>query len=138
MEPNLPQAIGQPADQETPINEREIASRIYVVRGRQVMLDSDIAELYQVELKKMNQQRKRNPNRFPEDFCFQLSKDEFHILKSQIVTSSYWGGRRYLPFVYTEQGIIALAGVIRSGVADQMSVEISRVFAAMRRFIFST
>ena len=77
---------------------------------------------------------KRNPDRFPEDFCFQLTKEE--ILRSQFVTSSSWGGRRYLPYVYTEQGIIALAGVLRSGQADKKAEEISRVFVSMRRFTF--
>ena len=74
------------------------------------MLDSDIASLFQVGVKLLNQQRKRNPDRFPEDFCFQLTKEK--ILRSQIATSSSWGGRRHLPYVYTEQGIIALAGGI--------------------------
>ena len=97
------------------------------------MLDSDIASLFQVGVKPMNQQMKRNPDRFPEDFCFQLTKEE--ILRSQFATSSSWGGRRYLPYVYTEQGIIALAGVLRSGLANKMAVEISRVFVSMRRFI---
>ena len=106
---------------------------IFMIRGVQVMLDSDIASLFQVGVKLMNQQMKRNPDRFPEDFRFQLTKEE--ILRSQFVTSSSWGGRRYLPYVYTEQGIIALAGVLRSGLADKMAVEISRVFVSMRRFI---
>ena len=85
------------------------------------MLDSDIASLFQVGVKLMNQQMKRNPDRFPEDFRFQLTKEE--ILRSQFVTSSSWGGRRYLPYVYTEQGIIALAGVLRYGLADKMAAK---------------
>ena len=86
-----------------------IVSSKITIRGVQVMLDSDIACLFQVGVKLMNQQMKRNPDRFPEDFCFQLTKEG--ILRSQFATSSSWGGRRYLPYVYTEQGIIALAGV---------------------------
>ena len=81
----------------------------------------------------LNRQMKRNPDRFPMDFCFQLTEEE--ILRSQFAISSLWGGRRYLPYVYAEQGIIALAGVLRSGVADKMAVEISRVFVSMRRFV---
>ena len=87
--------------------EEGIADRIFTIRGVQVMLGSDIASLFQVGVKPMNQQMKRNPDRFPEDFCFQLAKEE--ILRSQFATSSLWGGRRYLPYVYAEQGIIALS-----------------------------
>ncbi|MBO5528204.1 MAG: ORF6N domain-containing protein, partial [Bacilli bacterium] len=101
----------------------------------QVMLDSDIAALFQVDVKRLNQQMKRNPDRFPEDFCFQLTTEEFGCLKSQFATSFGPGGKTKLPYVYTEQGIIALAGVLRSGLADKMAVEISRVFVSMRRFI---
>ena len=113
--------------------EQNIAGRIFVVRGVQVMLDTDIASLFQVDVKRLNQQMKRNKERFPEDFCFQLTEEG--ILKSQFAISSLWGGRRYFPYVYTEQGIIALAGVLRSGIANRMAVEISRVFVSMRRFI---
>lgn len=113
--------------------DESIASRIYTIRGIQVMLDIDIAALFDVEVRLLNQQMKRNPERFPEDFCFRLTEED--ILRSQFAISSSWGGRRYLPYVYTEQGIIALAGVLRSGVADRMAVEISRVFVSMRRFI---
>lgn len=95
------------------------------------MLDSDIAELFQVETKRLIQQTKRNINRFPEDFCFQLNSREFKNLRLQNVTSSY-GGRRYLPYVYTEQGIIALAGVLKNKIADEMCVKISRVFVKMK------
>ena len=81
----------------------------------------------------INVAMKRNPDRFPKDFCFQLTEEE--ILRSQFGTSSSWGGRRYLPYAYTEQGIIALAGVLRLGLADKMAVEISRVFVSMRFFL---
>lgn len=113
--------------------ESEIKSLIYTFRKKQVMLDSDIAKLFEVETKKMNQQVKRNLNRFPEDFCFKLNSLEFKSLMSQNVTSNTGrGGRRKLPLVFTEQGIIALAGVIKSKVADEMCVKISRVFVKLR------
>lgn len=99
------------------------------------MLDTDIAVLFQVDVKRLNQQMKRNPERFPEDFCFRLTIDEYDDLKSQFATSFGPGGKTKLPYVYTEHGIIALAGVLRSGIADNMAVEISRVFVSMRRFI---
>ena len=95
-----------------------IASRIFVVAGIQVMLDSDIAILFELPVRRINEQRKRNPDRFPKDFRFSLSQEECFLLRSQIAASSSWGGRRYLPYAYAEQGIIALAGVLRSGVAN--------------------
>ena len=113
-----------------------IANRIFVVRGIQVMLDTDIAALFQVDVKRLNQQMKRNPDRFPADFCFLLTREEKVSLRSQNATfAERTNNRKYLPYVYTEHGIIALAGVLRSGVADKMAVEISRVFVSMRRFI---
>lgn len=111
--------------------EKDIENLVYKFRGKQVMLDNDIARLFGVETRVINQQVKRNNNRFPEDFCFRLNSKEFIILTSQNVISSY-GGRRYLPYVFTEQGIIALAGVLKSEVADEMCVRISRVFVKMR------
>ena len=104
--------------------ETEIKDLIYEFRGKQVMLDSDIAKLFNVEAKQLNRQMKRNQNRFPEDFCFQLNSKEFKDLRCQNVTTNR-GGRRYYPYVYTEQGIIALAGVLRSDIADQMCVKIT-------------
>ena len=104
--------------------ESEIKDLIHEFRGKQVMLDSDIAKLFNVEAKQLNRQMKRNQNRFPEDFCFQLNSKEFKDLRCQNVTTNR-GGRRYYPYVYTEQGIIALAGVLRSDIADQMCVKIT-------------
>ena len=104
--------------------ESEIKDLIHEFRGKQVMLDSDIAKLFNVEAKQLNRQMKRNRNRFPEDFCFQLNSKEFKDLRCQNVTTNR-GGRRYYPYVYTEQGIIALAGVLRSDIADQMCVKIT-------------
>lgn len=114
--------------------QKDIENRIFVIRGVQVMLDSDVAELFGVETRRLNEQVKRNQNRFPIDFCFQLNSIEFKNLTSQNATSSY-GGRRHLPFAFTEHGIIALAGVLKSDVAAQMSVEIARTFVQMRHFI---
>ena len=111
-----------------------IENCIYNIRGHQVMLDSDIAFFFEIETKNLNKQMKRNINRFPEDFCFRLNSNEFKNLRFQNATSNY-GGRRYLPYVYTEEGIIALAGVIKSDVASKMSVEIARKFIQMRKFI---
>ena len=100
-------------------DQENIEKRIFVIRGIQAMLDSDVAELFGVETRRLNEQVKRNQNRFPIDFCFQLNSNEFKNLTSQNATSSY-GGRRHLPFAFTEHGIIALAGVLKSDVAAQM------------------
>ena len=114
-------------------DENKIKELIHEFRGKQVMLDSDIAQCFAVPTRRLNEQMKRNKDRFPEDFCFQLNSEEFIILKSQNAISKIGsGGKHKLPFVYTEQGIIALAGVLRSAVADQMSVRIARVFINMR------
>ena len=112
----------------------EIRNMIYTIRGQQVMLDSDLASLYGYEVKAMNQQVKRNINRFPEDFMFQISKDELTNLKSQNVTSS-WGGVRKLPYAFTEQGIYMLATVLKGEVAERQSICIMRVFREMKHFI---
>ncbi len=128
----------KPQSKLLPVEETEvgIADRIFTIRSVQVMLDTDIASLFQVDVKRLNEQRKRNPGRFPVDFCFQITKEERGCLRSQIATfAERTRDRKYLPYVYTEQGIIALAGVLRSGLADKMAVEISRVFVSMRRFI---
>ena len=113
---------------------KNIKEKIFVCHGVQVMLDSDVAELFGVETRSLNQQMKRNIDRFPNDFCFKLNSKEFQNLTSQNVTSSY-GGRRHLPYVFTEHGIIALAGVLKSDTAAKMSVEIARAFIQMRHFI---
>ena len=114
---------------------KDIKSLIYVIRGQQVMLDSDLAMLYQVETKVFNQAVSRNIERFPENFRFQLTKEEFDALRSQIVTSNGRGGRRYRPYMFTEQGIAMLSGVLRSDVAVQVSIRIMNTFVEMRRFI---
>ena len=114
---------------------KDIKSLIYVVRGQQVMLDSNLAMLYQVETKVFNQAVSRNIERFPENFRFQLTKEEFEALRSQIATSNGRGGRRYRPYMFTEQGIAMLSGVLRSDVAIQVSIRIMNTFVEMRRFI---
>lgn len=122
------------------INETTIKNLIYVIRGQQVMLDSDLAMLYHVETKVLNQAVKRNISRFPETFRFQISNSEYENLKSQFVTSSLegdnnYGGRRKLPYVFTEQGIAMLSAVLRSDVAIQVSIRIMNTFVEMRRFM---
>jgi hypothetical protein len=113
---------------------RLIESRIYEFRGTKVMVDSDLAELYDVQTKALNQAVTRNSDRFPEDFMFRLTDEEFGGLRSQTVTSS-WGGRRYRPRVFTEHGILMLANVLRNERAITVSVQIIRVFNAMRKMI---
>ena len=116
-----------------------IKDLIYTIRGKQVMLDSDVAMLYQYTTKNINKAMKRNINRFPEDFCFQLTEKEVENLRFQFGTSSLnkenYGGRRYLPYVYTEQGISMLAGVLKNDIAIQVSINIIRAFIEMRKFI---
>lgn len=118
------------------LENKNIEECIYTIRGEQVMLDSDVAYFFGVETKYLNRQMKRNIERFPEDFCFQINSKEFKTLRCQNVTFNYAvGSRKYKPYVYTEEWIIALAGVIKSDVAAKMSVEIARKFIQMRRFV---
>jgi hypothetical protein len=109
-----------------------IQSLILNVRSQRVMLDSDLARIYGVELKRLNEQVRRNSERFPLDFAFQLARQEFAILKSQIATSSSHGGRRTLPWVFTEHGAIMLATVLNSPVAIEASVRVVRAFVYLR------
>jgi hypothetical protein len=111
-----------------------IEKRILVVRERQVMLDEDLADLYGVETRRLVEQVKRNLDRFPEDFMFQLSKGEAAALRSQIaISNSGSGGRRYAPYVFTEQGVAMLSGVLRSKRAVAVNIEIMRAFVELRR-----
>lgn len=112
----------------------EIRSRIYTIRGKQVMLDKDLAELYGVEVKRLNEAVKRNSKRFPEDFMFQLDNEEWEILKSQFATSS-WGGARKLPYAFTEQGVAMLSSVLRSDTAIEVNIRIMRTFVAVRQYL---
>jgi len=124
---------------------------IYTIRGKQVMLDSDVAMLYNYKTKRINETVTRNSNRFPEDFCFQLTEKELENLRSQFATSSLeeekwsqfttilyresYGGRRYLPYVFTEQGIAMLSGLLRNEIAVTVSINIMRAFVEMKKFI---
>lgn len=133
-----------------PINEKEnvvtyeienIRNLIYTIRGKQVMLDSDVAKLYEYKTKVLNLTVKRNMERFPKEFCFQLTESEFDTLRFQFETSNKMninlrGGRRYLPYVFTEQGIAMLSGVLKSEIAIKMSINIIKAFIDMRKFIF--
>lgn len=111
-----------------------IEQRIFSIRGQKVLLDIDLAGLYGVETRVLLQAVKRNLSRFPEDFMFQLGKDEFENLRSQIVTSS-WGGRRYLPYAFTEQGVAMLSSVLRSDRAIAVNIEIMRAFVKLRDMV---
>ncbi len=111
---------------------QRIEDMIYLIRGRRVMLDSDLAKIYGVELKRLNEQVRRNTGRFPKDFAFQLERQEFANLKSQFATSSLHGGKRKLPFVFTEHGALMLASVLNSPVAIDASVRVVRAFVWLR------
>lgn len=120
------------------ISTKEIRNLIYSIRGRQVMLDSDLASLYQVETKNLNKAVKRNIERFPVSFCFQLTEEEVENLRFQIGTSSLsYGGRRYLPYVFTEQGVAMASAILRSDIAVKVSVEIMEAFVEMRKMLIS-
>lgn len=117
---------------------QDIKNLIYTIRGKQVMLDSDVAMLYNTETRIINQAVKRNLARFPERFCFKITKEELSNLKSQIVTSSLekenlYGGRRKLPLAFTEQGISMLSGLLRNEVAIKVSINIIDAFVEMRK-----
>ena len=114
-----------------------IQSKIYEIRGQRVMLDRDLAELYQVTTSALNQAVKRNSKRFPSDFMFQLTNQEFANLKSQFVTSS-WGGIRKMPYAFTEQGVAMLSGLLNSDIAINANIAIMRAFVAMRNYITTT
>lgn len=119
-----------------------IQSKIYEIRGQRVMLDFDLAELYQVETRTLKQAVRRNIERFPSDFMFEITESEYNYLKnsmtSQIVISNERGGRRYMPFAFTEQGVAMLSSVLRSGTAIQVNIAIMRAFVAMRNYITTT
>ena len=111
-----------------------IQSKIYEIRGQKVMLDFDLAEMYEVETRVLNQAVKRNVRRFPDDFMFQLTVSEWDNLKSQFVISR-WGGTRKLPFAFTEGGLAMLSGVLNSDIAIQVNINIMRAFVAIRQLI---
>ncbi len=119
-----------------------IQNRIYEIRGMRVMLDFDLAALYQVETRVLKQAVRRNLDRFPEDFMFEVTEYEYNSLiislRSQFVISNDRGGRRYMPYAFTEHGTIMLASLLRSDIAVQASIKITRAFVAMRNYIMST
>jgi hypothetical protein len=113
-----------------------IEKMIYIIRDQKVMLDSDLAELYKVDTKVLNQAVKRNLTRFPQDFMFQLTSEECDFLRSQFVTSKIGrGGRRYMPYVFTENGVAMLSSVLSSEKAIQINVSIMRIFTRLRSFL---
>lgn len=115
-----------------------IEQTILVIRGHNVMLDSDLAQLYGVTVGRLNEAVKRNEDRFPSDFMFQLTKPEFEHLKSQIaISSSTWGGRRHAPYAFTEQGVAMLSSVLRSKRAIEVNIAIMRTFVRLREMIAS-
>jgi hypothetical protein len=117
-----------------------LQNMIHEIRGHKVMIDSDLAALYQVENRSLNQAVKRNLGRFPEDFMFQLTQEEWGALRSQIVTSKEEekrGGRRVAPYAFTEHGILMLSSVLKSDIAIEINIKIMRVFVQMRRYVLS-
>ena len=112
-----------------------LESAIHLIRGQRVMLDSDLAAIYGVTTKRLNEQLRRNRLRFPSDFAFQLTAEELTNLRSQIATSSFHGGRRYRPWVFTEHGALMLASVLNSGIAVQASVRVVRAFVRLREMV---
>jgi len=127
----------QSKDKEVILLETDVQDKIYFIRGLSVTLDSDLSELYDVETRVLNQAVSRNSDRFPGDFMFQLTKDEWANLKSQFVMSS-WGGRRREPFVFTEHGVLMLSSVLNSKRAIQVNIRIMRVFNQIRTAIIGT
>lgn len=113
------------------VAEQKILNRIYVFRGQKVMIDEDLAQMYGVETRRLNEQVKRNTKRFPKDFMFSLTQKEFENLKSQNATSS-WGGRRKLPNAFTEQGVAMLSSILNSDTAIEVNIRIIRVFTRLR------
>ncbi len=116
-----------------------IKNLIYTIRGKQVMLDSDVAKLYNCETKYVNRVVKRNIERFPEEFCFQLTENEFQVLRCQFVTLKNNGRgqhRKYMPYTFTEQGIAMLSALLKSDIAVNVSIQIMKAFIEMRNFLF--
>jgi len=129
MEPPAAYAITPP--------DAAITTKVHVIRGQKVMLDRDLAELYGVEVKRLKQAVRRNMDRFPEDFMFELTLEEDHALRSQFVTLKQGEHGKYSPFAFTEHGILMLANVLRSGQAIAVSIQIIRVFNRMREVLLS-
>jgi hypothetical protein len=118
------------------LTDDQILNKIYYFRGQKVMLDQDLADLYDVPTKRLNEQVKRNINRFPSDFMFQLTSEEVEILKSQFATSS-WGGRRVPPYAFTEHGVLILSSVLNSQRAISVNIQIMRIYTKMRELLMA-
>jgi ORF6N domain len=116
------------------IPDEVVVSKIYLIRDQKVMLDDDLADLYQIETRRLNEQVKRNIDRFPEDFMFRLTDEEWETLKSQNATSS-WGGRRKMPSAFTEHGVLMLSSVLNSGRAIQVNIQIMRIYTKLKGMI---
>jgi hypothetical protein len=114
-----------------------IERSIRIIRGDKVILDTDLAEMYGVEVKRLNEQVRRNLNRFPADFMFQLTNQEFKDLKSQFATTNQWGGRRTPPYAFSEQGVAMLSSVLHSTQAVNVNIEIMRTFVRLRKMLAS-
>ena len=128
--------MGKRKTSEISISSQEIEKAIHVIRGQRVMLDSDLAKLYGVTTRRLNEQVQRNKDRFPEDFAFQLTQQEFTVLMSQIATSKGGrGGRRKRPWVFTEHGVAMLSSVLRSPTAARVNIGIMRAFVRLRRLM---
>ena len=119
------------------LSEETISNKIYFIRNQKVMFDSDLALLYGIETKRLNEQVKRNLSRFPADFMFKLTENEFQNLKSQVATSS-WGGTRKLPYAFTEHGVLMLSSVLKSDKAIQTNIQIMRIFTKVRQMLLDT
>jgi len=117
------------------ISDDTLINKIYYIRGQKVMLDNDLAELYGVETRRLNEQVARNIDRFPDDFMFRLDDHEFESLKSQIATSR-WGGRRKLPYAFSEHGVLMLSSVLNSKQAIQVNIQLMRIFTRIRQLFF--
>lgn len=118
------------------LQETSISNQIYFIRGEQIMLDFDLAQLYGVETKRLKEAVKRNIERFPEDFMFELTPTEWENLRTQIASSS-WGGIRYMPYAFTEQGVAMLSGILRSERAVEVNIAIMRTFVQLRKLMGS-
>jgi len=124
-------------DDQSLLSEETISNKIYFIRNQKVMLDFDLASLYEVETRRLNEQVKRNISRFPSDFMFKLTEIELENLMSQIATSS-WGGIRKLPYAFTEHGVLMLSSVLKSDKAIQTNIQIMRIFTKVRQMLLDT
>ncbi|MCV9929708.1 ORF6N domain-containing protein [Flavobacterium sp. LS1R49] len=127
-------------DDQSLLSEETISSKIYFIRNQKIMFDSDLAMLYGVETKRLNEQVKRNTSRFLEDFMFQLTEIEYHSLRSQFATlkNGRGGHQKYLPFVFTEHGVLMLSSVLKSDKAIQTNIQIMRIFTKVREMLLDT